>query len=347
MKKKIISYMSLVSFAIPVLLAGCTQDDILYEADYNVTLDKNNTYYAGDPVTFNFDGEVDNLLFYSGETGHEYQYRDRYTVGIDDVEAVTLDLQIYPRYGKGSLQIWYSNEFAGLSGNDGAADRTVMSQQEEGGMQGWKNIYSSATNEPSITSGNPISVTMDVTDAKTNFSLAFLWDHSDPAQTQRTYWINGSLSVKAKDIDYLITTDLSDLFMTTVMMNEEVDPYYKNAGNGSIVLNGDQDINFQGCNADAVDYLLKGWVVTTPQTLNAVQNDQGTVVKNMQNYMTSYSYTYDEPGTYTAVFVGRNANYVGSSELVKEVTVTILDRPLDEGEGGTSDEGGTESAPEA
>ena len=46
-------------------MASC-QHDVIYKADYNVTLDPANTFYAGDPVKFNFDGEVDNLLFYSG-----------------------------------------------------------------------------------------------------------------------------------------------------------------------------------------------------------------------------------------------------------------------------------------
>ena len=56
-----------------LLMASC-QHDVIYEADYNVTLDKENTYYVGEPVKFNITGEVDNLLFYSGETGHQYRY---------------------------------------------------------------------------------------------------------------------------------------------------------------------------------------------------------------------------------------------------------------------------------
>lgn len=65
------------------------------------------------------------------------------------------------------------------------------------------------------------------------------------------------------------------------MMNEEIeDPYHKNDGNGSIVLNGNQDIYFNGCAKGAL--------------------------------------------TYTAVFVGRNQNCLGSSEQVHEIEVTIL-----------------------
>ena len=34
------------------------QHDVIYEVDYNVTLDPANTYYAGDPVKFNLTGDV-------------------------------------------------------------------------------------------------------------------------------------------------------------------------------------------------------------------------------------------------------------------------------------------------
>ena len=327
MKKKII-YTSVLALALPVLFSGCTHDDILYDVDYNVTLAPENTYYAGDPVTFNFSGEVDNLLFYSGESGHEYQYRDRYSISMDMVKSATLHLEIQPRYGYGSLQVWYSSSFTGLDGSDGAADRAAMAQLEEGGMSGWTplTIWDDENKETSLIT---TSVDFDITSAKENFSLAFLWNHTDITQVQRHYWVNGYISVEADGIG-TITTDLSSLLMTTVMMNEEIeDPYYKNKGDGSIVLDGTQDINFQGIAANKLEYPLKGWVVTTPQALNAVSNDTGTVIKNMQNYMSSYSYTFEEPGTYTVTFVGRNVNYVGISEEIKELTVIIVNRPLD------------------
>ena len=55
--KKSILYILAVSLTVPVLFSSCTQEDILYDVDFNVTLDPENTYYAGDPVTFNFEGE--------------------------------------------------------------------------------------------------------------------------------------------------------------------------------------------------------------------------------------------------------------------------------------------------
>ena len=305
---------------------GCTQNDILYEVDYTVTLDPSNTYVAGEPVTFNFTGEVDNILFYSGETGSEYQYRDRYSIDTDLIESATLNLTIQPRYGKGSLEVWYTDSFTGLDGSDGEADRSLLDSMEDGGMEGWTQITVWDEDNPE-TSLTERSVSIDVTDALENFAMAFLWDHEGvdvATTTQRHYYVNGDVTIVAEDYG-TISTDLGEFSWTTVMMNEEIeDPYHKNDGNGSIVLNGNQDIYFNGCAAGALTYALKGWCVSSPMTLNSVSNDEGTVIKNMQNYMTSYSYTYGEPGTYTAVFVGRNYNYLGCSEQVTEVQVTVL-----------------------
>lgn len=319
------------AFLLPVLFSGCTQKDIYSEVDYNVTLDPSNTYVAGEPVTFNFTGDVENIIFYSGEIGSEYQYRDRYTVSTDEIESATLNLRIEPRYGEGTLDVWYSTSFTGLNGSDGDADRATLqamedSEDADGNLDGWQKItvWDADNPEQSLTER---SVSIDVSESLDNFSLAFLWDHERADVTQRHYYVNGDVSIVVPSYG-TITTDLSSFVWTPVMMNTELDAYHKNSGNGSIVLDGDQDIHFNGCGAGDLEYTLKGWCVSTPQSLNSVTNDQGTVIKNMQNYMSSYSYTYDEPGTYQAVFVGRNANYLGSSEEVKQFQVTILSRPV-------------------
>lgn len=341
--KKSILYILAASLTVSTLFSACTQNDILYDVDFNVTLDPENTYYAGDPVTFNFEGEVDNLLFYSGESGHEYRYHDRYSIPLDDIESANLHLEIWPRYGKGSLSVWYSSAFTGLKGNDGEADRAAISQMLADGMTGWTQVYTSAENEQSIEeTDSPLTADKDVSSALENFSLAFYWDHEDITQTQRHYRVNATLTMLTKSFG-TISMSLGDMLMTTVMMNEELSPYHQNAGNGSIRFDSAYDINFQGIGGNQLTYPLKGWVMTTPQQLNAIANDKGEVIKNMQNYMESYSYTFAEPGTYTVTFVGRNANYIGSSELVKEMTVTILNKPLD---GGNDGDGADETDPE-
>ena len=106
--KSVLIYLSAV-----VLLCSCGHD-IVEEAYFNVTHDANNKYIVGEPVTFNITGNVDNLLFFSGEQGFEYQYKDRYSVPVEDVNSASLTLEYQARYGDpGSLEVWISDKFPG------------------------------------------------------------------------------------------------------------------------------------------------------------------------------------------------------------------------------------------
>lgn len=60
-------------------LCAC-QHNIIRITDFNVTLDEDNTYMSGEPVRFNFEGEVDNVIFYSGENGSEYEKNGKASV---------------------------------------------------------------------------------------------------------------------------------------------------------------------------------------------------------------------------------------------------------------------------
>lgn len=52
---------------------------------------------------------------------------------------------------------------------------------------------------------------------------------------------------------------------------------------------------------------------------------EGTVIKNIQNYLPTYEYTWTEPGTYKVSFVGTNCNYLDYGKQVHEMTITILE----------------------
>ena len=316
--------MKRIIFISTILLALCAcQHDIVRVTDFNVTLDAGNTYVAGEPVRFNFEGEVDNVIFYSGETGSQYKYKDRFTVPAEDVRAATLDMDFQARYGvAGALEIWVSKSFEGLNGTDGAADRATIKAMVDGGMQGWTKLDYKEGASTKWTEQQ-----FDLSEYVDNFCVAFHWCPPVNNQTQRTYWINGKLSLDLAGTAPTVM-DISELAFTTVMMNEQIDdPYRKNAGNGSIILNnpGTGALIFQGVGANALAYTLDGWAISKPAPLNRVANDRATVIKNMQNYMTSYEYVWDEPGTYDVTFVGTNESYLHATSQFAEMTVTILE----------------------
>jgi hypothetical protein len=135
-----------------------------------------------------------------------------------------------------------------------------------------------------------------------------------------------------------ISQKLRDMPCTFVMMDENVDPYHYDKGNVSMRIpvwdpnkpEPEQHIVMQGASANALSYVCDGWVFTKPQPLNKVANDKGIVVKNLQNYMHEYVYTWDKPGTYEVVFVGRNENYMSASEQIHKYTINILEKPAEE-----------------
>ena len=316
MKKALIIAAALLTFC------AC-EHDIVRVTDFNVTLDKDNTYKAGEAVRFNFEGEVDNVIFYSGETGSQFKYKDRYTVPAEDVLAANIDMDFQARYGvAGALEIWVSKTFEGLNGEDGAADRATIKAMVDGGMQGWTKLdYQEGA------STKWTEQMFDLSEYVENFCIAFHWCPPQTDQTQRTYWINGKLALDLAGTDPTVM-DISELGFTTVMMNEEIeDPYKKNSGNGSIILNNPSTgaLIFQGVDKNVLPYCLDGWAISKPAPLNRVANDKATVIKNMQNYMTSYEYTWNKPGTYNVTFIGSNSNYLQETQQQKDLTVIIVE----------------------
>ena len=67
-------------------------------------------------------------------------------------------------------------------------------------------------------------------------------------------------------------------------------------------------------------------VLTSPWPLNRVENAKGLVIKKVQNYLDAYEYVWSTPGTYKVTFVAANANYQGSSEIVKDFTINIVEK---------------------
>ena len=228
------------------------------------------------------------------------------------------------RYGlAGAMEIWVSSTFEGLDGEDGVADRATIKAMVDGGMQGWTKLdYQEGA------STKWTEQVFDLSQYVENFCIAFHWCPPQLDQTQRTYWINGKLSLDLAGTDPTIM-DISELGFTTVMMNEEIeDPYKKNSGNGSIILNNPNTaaLIFQGVGGNALTYCLDGWAISKPAPLNRVANDKAVVIKNLQNYMHTYEYVWEKPGTYEVVFVGTNSDYLSATSEIKTMTLNIIDK---------------------
>ena len=69
------------------------------------------------PIQFNIAGEPDNITFFSGETGHNYDYRNRTQIAPEQIKSSVLNFQIENQYGtmhKNLYNIYVSETFPGL-----------------------------------------------------------------------------------------------------------------------------------------------------------------------------------------------------------------------------------------
>ena len=311
-------------------MAGCERG-LVYPVEYRISLDPSNTYYAGEPVVFNIEGNVDNLLFYSGETGHSYEFADRFYVPVEQVNSCQIIFDIMASYGRPEgLEIWISNSFEGLKGDDGMADRAAIRDMVEGGMQGWTKVEFEDNGRQTGVSF-PVS-TPNMAECAENLCIAFHWRPSayldNPTGIPMdTYFVNGVVTVNIEGVNP-VQHNLKTLMGTALMMDESIDPYLISSGNGSIRLDTDNDISFSGGYVDEIKHSCEGWIFSYPRAFNVTSPDRGVVIKNLQNYMHSYEYTFNEAGTYTVTFVGTNATYAGSSREVRQMTVNILNTPL-------------------
>ncbi len=323
--KKILFVLSL---AVAGLLTVSCEEDLLRDTDeVYVTLSKENTYQVGDEVRFLFHGNPDYVYFYSGEVGSQYEYRDRTTISMEDLETCKLVVEYTALYGlAGALDVYASKTFEGLKGNDAQADLATM-QAIQATMGSDKEIPGRERLPYNEVTTTPTTQEYDITDYADSFCLAFHWNTPAFDQTQRTYRINLSVKTKFKGYDE-VTTPASSLGFTSVSMNSDYisDPYYHDQGNGSVrFLATGYDIIMQGVGAGVLPYCLDSWVVSTPRPLNNITPDTGLSVKAFSDDVTEYGYTYETPGTYQASFMITNGNYQGLNRKIQQMMINIVE----------------------
>ena len=147
-------YKLLASAFLIVGFASCQQTlfEDLEGASVNVVADDNGSYDGkvitvkkNCPVTFGLEGEPDVITFFSGELGHQYAYRNRTEIPLEDIVSAELKFKIWAQYGifrtdpenscKNQMDVLFVTEnengepvFPGLS-RDFEADSVMLEEQ--------------------------------------------------------------------------------------------------------------------------------------------------------------------------------------------------------------------------
>lgn len=135
-------YKSLMTIAFAGLcLASCDKElkedtamEVGVVTDSNVSFDgKTVTVKKGSPVTFSFDGDPDFITFFSGEIDHEYKFRNRTEMKIEDIEKCEINFDMVAQYDappkntpQTALDIFISDNFPGMAKNNFEADKLLV-----------------------------------------------------------------------------------------------------------------------------------------------------------------------------------------------------------------------------
>lgn len=313
MKKKPIYYAILSCAAL--LIAGCNADDVR-NVDFNVQLRNDPAeIHVGDEVVFDFSGNPDYIVFWSGVDGHRYENCDRLTV---EVENLSMTYSIMHQYGRTAtndvLSILVSEDFNGAYTKEGieAATWTKLSQTEDDSAPWW---VPSSTQKPAKESSGDLS---DYVEKR--FVLAFRYKTpervSGGEQHPRVDITPLSLNKTSEGKTVKVTNPETDLGFRVVCVDGS-----ESRGNTNVSAT---TILFQPSNSPNPEY-LDYWCISQPVDASKVSPDTGEPIRSLTIPVDSHTVKYDTSGTYTVTFVARNANAWNSAEVVREIVIEVKD----------------------
>ncbi len=278
------------------------------------------TAKVGEPVVFNLSGDPNIITFYSGEFGHLYENHDKdilypaqMTISFQTETSSVETLGMNPE----SVPFKISTDFKGDYTKEGieAATWTDISnkfswptgqgQTVESGEVDMADIFPDET--------SPIYLLFD-------FKVKAVNAEQTSGRVQwyiRNLFINGGTQLGISEMYNIFTCGWTVVPIENYDKNTSL-PQLPTATNFRIQL------RTQFRPAVDIEYALVSVPIYPASSVN-VGWDKGQTIKSYSDpKMKSYSYTFDEPGEYVVTFVGINANQEGKEEIVRNVTVKVI-----------------------
>lgn len=258
------------------------------------------TFKAGDTVSFVFQGNPDNITFYSGEPGRQYEYRQRTTVDADlQIQFSTLVQfgKIYP-----NLQLMVSNDFSGIADVEHVKAAT------------WKDMSAKAVfsaGQDNTPSG--VVSLKEFADSSRHplIYIAFRYTDTNKPEGQNR-WVVRTFTANSVSADNVVTP------MATIATAGWKAVDVKNPAFGWTITAAQLLMPNSKNTEDNED-----WVISKGLDPTAVKPDQGVALKNISTTLPAYKYVFARPGTYRVVFEASSVRYNGEKRITRELTLTI------------------------
>lgn len=266
-------------------------------------------YKVGDSIIFYFEGNPDIITFYSGESGKEYQYRER-----TFLEGATVELDFVSRVLWGSqpnnLRVKISSDFSGIYDVESVKEAT------------WQDITeyfildsSAAGTSGKDTPSGTVQLNQFLEDMSKPFYFAYQYVGTPVVNgaMQRTWRFTRFNMISAFD-----SGSKSQLASLTTAGWIQVD--VENPDNKWTLPGTQLQFAPNGTLSASED-----WVITKPLYAAKISPDTGVAIKNYSQKKSEFGYVFKESGEYVVTFVASNTTYEGEKTVVKELKISVSD----------------------
>lgn len=293
------------------LLTACEGafNDVL-EPSFDVTV-SSLSYEVNQPITFDFTGNSDIVTFYSGESGSEYQYKDR-----TQIEGGKPQLQFTSlrRYGAqngipdNTITLLVSEDFTNVHNATAIENATWVDITDRA-------KWSYAVHPDMTYTPSGVVDLSDFDSSNAPIFIAFKYNDVPSSVSQRAW------NIKDLSVDIVLPGDGS---LINLANSANMSWGTVNILNPARVwtFNTTEIIIWGG--AAGMDE-NEDWIISKPIFLNRVQPDKGISIKNNPSaLLTDYTFPgYGEPGSYNVTFEIINANRWDVKRTLKEFTITV------------------------
>lgn len=290
-------------FFCSLLLTACSKKMEVEAPEFQVRVDKA-SYKLGDTVIFSFEGKPENIVFYSGEGGKNYDNRER----TQATGKVQLEFTSYIA-NKGqdnTLQLLASTNFSGTVNAEGIAAAT------------WTDISTRCILSTGVdkTSSGIVDLS-DFAALNKPLYLAFRYTgykHNtlkQPTWAIRTFDVNNVLP----EGTYSITNSTSTGWRAADLKNSTV--VWDIRSTGQLVITGNSATTINEDNED--------WAISRPLILSVVTPDIGEPIRDVGSAsLSNYKYVFAKTGTYTVTFLAFNNTVDDYKSVLRQIEVTIV-----------------------
>lgn len=289
------------------LLSACKKNyQGVEEPSFDVTTDSLE-YNVNQPIVFKVTGNADRVTFFSGEEGHNYEFKDRVkVVGKPEIQFTSKRQKgLNPGVADSTFKFFISKNF---NGKYNAVDV---------GKASWIDITNRAEFSTGTSTFHVPSGKVDISDLVPDDSAVYISFYYHDAQTasDKREWTIYDLQVDnvLPDSSVVRIANWKDMIFTPVNIQNPARIWY--VYQASAVLWG----------GPASDPETEFWLISKPFFLNRVSRDAGVSIRdNPKALLTDYTFDgFTKPGVYTVVFEAYNATKWQTKKIVKKITLTI------------------------